>query len=1033
MRFNPTILLGALLISTGLSAQTFREWQDPQINELNRLPMRTRFYTYNSESEARSGHFSDSRRVVSLHGQWKFFGVPNADEYPEDFYRPDYDDSSWRTMPIPGMWELNGFGDPVYLNVGYAWRGHFTNQPLADNPTPIKDNRVGSYRKEITVPADWKGDPIYLYIGSVTSNAYIWINGEFVGYTEDSKLEAEFDVTHFIRPGQPNLIAFRVFRWCDGTYLEDQDFFRLSGFARDTYLYTRPASRIEDVQISQDLENNYRDGVMRLSLSTVGNPMIQATLYSPDNRIVWDYTTRGEKGNELTVKVPDVHPWSAEIPTLYQLILKSYHNDKLTEVIPLNVGFRKVEMKDGLLLFNGKAIKFKGANRHEMDPETGYVLTHERMEQDVAIMKQLNMNAVRTCHYPDDPYFYDLCDKMGLYMISETNIESHGMGYGKESLAKQPQWEKAHVERNLRHIHARGHHPSVVIWSMSNEAGDGPNFSRAYREIKRVDRSRPIMLERAGTGANTDFFAPMYMPDAEIRKYAEKNPSKPLILCEYAHAMGNSLGGFREYIEAFHDYDCLQGGFIWDFVDQSLNTERDGKHFRGYGGDWNDYDPSDQNFCDNGLIAPDRSLHPHAYEAQHGYQPIRTSLELKGNDATLMVHNDNYFAPLRSISIRMDYVVDGDLASTTHIPCPEVAAGDTARIPLTLPTPERDKDVFLNVYYELTEPQPALSKGWILSKDQLVLHTPVRKVDNLSQGSTEVTLDKHSKGKAVFHVGRNLSVTFDTETGMLCGYRVGSKDYLSPGTQLSPLFFRAPTDNDMGAGLQKKWGAWSPAHRTLQKVAFDVVDGRGYVEAQYDMEDTTGALIHLSYVIDRDGKIIYRQQLTRGTAPDAPSDLFRYGMRLQMPKEFGRIEYFGRGPIENYPDRRSGCFIGKYASSVADQFHSYIRPQENGLKSDIRYWMVINDQGEGLGFIANQPLYASTLEYSMESLDESPEKRNLHSELIDKDPLSNHVHIDWLHMGLGTIDSWGRLPLDKYRIPYQDYDKTLVIYPVSLR
>lgn len=1021
--------LSLMLPFSGI-AQTFNEWQDPQTNEVNRLPMRARFFPYTSERSAEAGDFLNSSRVVSLHGQWKFKGVPNADEYPKDFYRTDYDDSAWGTMPIPGMWEHNGFGDPLYLNVGYAWRGHFKNQPMAKNPTPVKDNRVGSYRREITVPADWKGTPIYLYIGSVTSNAYIWINGKFVGYTEDSKLEAEFDVTPYIKPGQPNLIAFRVFRWCDGSYLEDQDFFRLSGFARDTYLYTRPQARITDLKLEQDLENNYQDGVMKLHLKTVGKPTVQATLYAPNNQIVWDYTTQGAKENDLSVKVPQVLPWTAETPNLYKLVLKTFVKNQLQEVIPLNVGFRRMEIQGPLFLLNGKPIKFLGANRHEIDPEGGYVVSRKRMEQDVAIMKQLNMNAVRTCHYPDDPYFYELCDKYGLYMVSETNIESHGMHYGPQSLAKQPLWGKAHVERNLRHVVARGHHPSIVIWSMSNEAGDGVNFTEAYRAIKQVDTTRPITLERAEGGPNTDITCPMYRSPEECRRYATNNPTKPFYQCEYAHAMGNSLGGFREYMEVFDQYDCLQGGFIWDFVDQAQFAYRNGVKFRSYGGDFNDYDPSDINFCNNGLIGPDRTLNPHAYEARHGYQPIATKLLKKGNNVTLRVTNKRYFAPLANLDIRIDYVVEGNILSTTHIDCPEVAPRDSADLPLTLPALPEQADCFLNVYYSLKKEQPFMEAGWILAQDQLVLQQYQQRMPALTTLGNDVRIDRREAGKVIFLAGNTVAVSFDATTGFLNGYTLNGRDYLTPGTQMTPLFYRAPTDNDMGANLPKRLEAWRQPKYELQKLSFDVVEGRGCAEAQYLMP-ASGATLRLTYIIDRDGKVVYRQRLTKGNKEEAPKYMFRYGIHLEMPKDFSYVSYYGRGPLENYVDRQTNSMIGKYTSTVAEQFYNYIRPQETGLKSDVRYWMVVDRHGEGLGFIANQSLYASTLEYSIDSLDEYPRYQNRHTEFVEKDPNSQHVQVDWLHMGLGCINSWGLLPLEKYMIPYANYDKELTIYPVS--
>lgn len=547
------------------SAQTFKEWQDPQVNEINRAPMHSTFFAYEDLESASVSVKEKSANYMTLNGTWKFFWVANADERPTDFYRIGYNDKGWDDMQVPAVWELNGYGDPIYVNVGYAWRNQYKNNPPY---VPVEKNHVGSYRKEIIVPADWKGKDIIAHFGSVTSNMYLWINGKFVGYSEDSKLEAEFDVTKYLKPGEENLIAFQVFRWCDGTYLEDQDFFRYSGVGRDCYLYARNKNRIDDIRITPDLDSNYKDGKLDVELKLKGNNKVKLELLDACGNVVAEKEVKGSGNVNTDLQLENPVKWTAETPYLYTLRASVSKGSVITEVVPVNVGFRKIEIKNAQILVNGQPVLFKGANRHEMDPDGGYVVSRERMLQDIQIMKKFNINAVRTCHYPDDAYWYELCDKYGIYMVAEANIESHGMGYGESTLAKNKKYAKAHMERNIRNVQRNFNHPSIIFWSLGNEAGYGPNFEAAYDWIKAEDPSRAVQYEQAGKTGKTDIFCPMYYRYKGCEEYSkDANSEKPLIQCEYAHAMGNSEGGFKEYWDLVRKYPKYQGGFIWDFVD----------------------------------------------------------------------------------------------------------------------------------------------------------------------------------------------------------------------------------------------------------------------------------------------------------------------------------------------------------------------------------------------------------------------------------------------------------------------------------
>ena len=676
-------------VTLTLGAQTFQEWKDPRINAVNRAPMHANYFAYESDDVAKKGIKENSSNFMSLNGVWKFNWVKDADSRPTDFWKTGFNDKGWDNIPVPGVWELHGYGDPIYVNIGYAWRNQFENNPPF---VPTENNHVGSYRKEIMVPASWKGKDIIAHFGSVTSNLYLWVNGKYVGYSEDSKLEAEFNLTPYLKPGQKNLIAFQVFRWCDGTYLEDQDFFRYSGVGRDCYLYARNKKRIEDIRVTPDLDGEYKNGSLNIALNLKGSGKVNLTLKDASGKEVAN--TQATKGNAI-IEVENPHKWTAETPYLYTLYASLEGSN---EVIPVKVGFRKVEMKNAQLLVNGQPVLIKGANRHELDPDGGYVISKERMIQDIQVMKQFNLNAVRTCHYPDNNFWYELCDQYGIYVVAEANIESHGMGYGEETLAKREDYALAHMERNQRNVQRSFNHPSVIIWSLGNEAGYGPNFEAAYDWIKAEDPSRLVQYEQAGKSGKTDIYCPMYLGYNRCEEYSkDEQYQKPLIQCEYAHAMGNSEGGFKEYWDIIRKYPKYQGGFIWDFVDQSVRwTGKNGKMIYAYGGDFNRFDASDQNFCDNGLISPDRVPNPHMYEVGYFYQNIWTSpVDIKKGE--ISIFNEYFFRDLSAYYLEWQLLKDGKVMRSGRVENLDVAPQQTAQIKLPIGNTCQCAEWLLNV------------------------------------------------------------------------------------------------------------------------------------------------------------------------------------------------------------------------------------------------------------------------------------------------------------------------------------------------
>lgn len=1025
-----------------LSAEAQKDkpwWLDPEVNEVNTMAPRAAFFAYETENLAKADQKARSERYLSLEGKWKFNFSKDHDKAPRDFYSLKYDDSQWTDFPVPGILELNGYGDAIYSNNGYPWRTQFRPEPPF---VEERNNYTGSYRKMVTVPADWKGERIYLHVGSATSNLMVWVNGKFVGYSEDSKVSAEFDLTKYLTPGKENLIAMQVMRWCDGSYLEDQDFWRFTGIAREVYLYARPQAHIADLFITPDLVNNYQDGTLEVKLNAVGakGETVMFSLKDKEGKEVAAQTAKVGGNGEVKVNFDIKNPlkWTAETPNLYTLYTTLMDGKQVAEVVPQRVGFRKVEIKNAQVLVNGQPVLFKGANRHELDPVTGYVVSMDRMLEDIRVMKELNINAVRTCHSPNDPRWYELCDIYGIYMVAEANIESHGMGYGDKTLAKEPTYEKAHLERNESNIKIYKNHPSIIFWSVGNEAGYGPNFEKAYDLVKAYDPSRPCQYEQAGQNGKTDIFCPMYYDYGGCDKYSQGDNPRPLIQCEYAHAMGNSMGGFKEYWDMVRKYPKYQGGFIWDFVDQGLRVKnKQGKTIYAYGGDFGRYPTSDHNFNCNGIINPDRKPNPHANEVRYYYQNIwATAKDLKAGEVE--VYNENFFKSLDDVELQWTLESEGKVLANGRNAL-DIPAQQKRVVKLdgySLPADVKG-EVVLNLDFVLKKAEPMLDAGYAVAREQFVVNPytfpTMESVLAVTSGKYDTRkVEKEEKVAWVTLSAGNTSVTFNHWNGWIDYLDVDGKPMLEEGYAITPDFWRAPTDNDYGAGTQRKLHAWKNPEMKMK--SFKVVENEGKaekgVEVVYDMPSVEATLT-MTYTLTPAGELVVNEAMTVNKDAKHKPELMRYGMQLVMPKAYNMLTYYGKGPGENYIDRNNGDRLGVYDAKVADQYWGYVRPQESGNKTEVRYWQVKDENGKGLEFYSFAPMECSTLNYLASDLDDGWDKNAHQSHSGDLTPRDfSVVKLAARQRGLACVNSWGAIPLEQYRMPYQDYSFTYVIRPL---
>ena len=1026
---NVSLCLALLSMSSGALAQSESRWQNVNINQQNREPRRANFFAFENLEKAQSFDKKKSANYLSMEGMWKFNFVKDHNKRPANFFALKYDDSQWKDFPVPGLFELNGYGDATYKNIGYAWATQFD-----PNPPYISElnNYTGSYRRTFELPKDWKGKDVYFHVGSATSNLTLWVNGKYVGYSEDSKVAAEFNISKYLKPGK-NLIAMQVMRWCDGSYFEDQDFWRFTGIAREVYLYARPKLHAADIRLNAALENNYQDGVLNYKVSLKGGKTdVAITLCDKDGKQIAQAT-----GAQGVIKVPKVNAWTAETPYLYKAYITLKNKQGAAEVIPQKVGFRNVEIKNAQLLVNGQPVLVKGADRHEMDPDGGYVVSLERMIQDIKIMKQLNINAVRTSHYPCDPRWYDLCDEYGIYITAEANLESHGMGYDEKSLAKFPEYIVPHIERNEGNVKPLINHPSVIVWSLGNESGYGVNFEKAYDWVKACDTTRPAQYERGGYDSKTDIYCPMYIGYEESESYCKSNGTKPYIQCEYAHAMGNSEGGFKEYWDLIRKYPKYQGGYIWDFVDQGLRDKSPvtGKEIFTYGGDYGRYPASDYNFNCNGIIAPNRRLNPHAYEIQYVLQNVWIK-DFDAENGSFNVYNENFFKNIDDLNLTATLFANGVKLTTVAIPDTKGIAPQATKLVKSealksaiekAEAEHATEEITINFAFASDGSQPLVDKGQVMARQQIVLNGyEFDKVDAPANTGSKIEVEE-TNGYVKVSAER-MSVTIGKKTGMIDYLDVDGEPMLKFRESMTPEFWRAPTDNDYGASLQKKMRVWKNPQMNLK--SFDKSESKDSVvlTANFEMPEVKAELM-LRYRINAAGEVAVTEKMTTDKEAKV-ADLFRYGMQLQMPASFSKLEYYGRGPEENYIDRHSSSFIGKYEANVKDEYYPYVRPQESGNHTDIRYFSIFNPTtGKGITFEGYAPMECSAIPYLVEDLDAGIEKEHAwgqHSgDLVEKGLVQ--LHIQQRQFGLGCIDSWGASPMEKYRMHYQDRCFSFVI------
>ena len=1006
------------------------EWLDPGVNQMNREPRHAVFFAFESSDKAVTFDKTVSSRYLSLEGTWRFCFVRNHNDAPDGFWNPKYDDSAWTDFPVPGLFEMNGYGDRIYCNIGYAWKTQFNSDPPF---VEEKNNYTGSYRRTFTLPDDWAGSDVIFHVGSATSNLKVWVNGKFVGYSEDSKVAAEFNITKYLKKGE-NLIAMQVMRWCDGSYLEDQDFWRFTGIAREVYLYSRPKRHIEDIYVTTrrtEAADNWTLDVRVQTSCKAGTPVrffwapftdalsgsVAAETELQPDRVKVDKT--GAAVLQASIHAPKC--WTAETPELYRLLIQ------VGEVcVPLRVGFREVGISDRQLKVNGQPVLIKGVNRHELSPTGGYCLTVDEMKKDIRVMKELNINAVRTCHYPDDPRWYELCDIYGLYVTAEANVESHGMGYGDKTLAKNPLYKKAHMERNQANVRSFRNHPSIIVWSLGNEAGQGVNFDQCYDWIKDFEPTRPVQYEQNGQSGKTDIFCPMYCNYENCEKYAQGENPRPLIQCEYAHAMGNSLGGFKEYWDLVRKYPAYQGGYIWDFADQGLlDTSRvTGKPIWTYGGDYGRYPASDYNFNCNGVVLPDRTITPQSMEVKYYYQNIWTEASIGDlRNGKFRVYNEYLFKTLENRTLQATLLAEGIPVAELQIPLPTVAP----RQHLAVESPELAGALASVMQARSNEELTLIMAYGTEARQEFVIRNRFARIPMRPVVESSPAVDSTLAYYALTAAGT--TVTWGRKSGWIEYLDKDGMPMLEDRTSITPDFWRAPTDNDYGARIQQKSSAWREPGMELKTIDFN--PEKGVVKTVHRLEELKADL-KITYTLHEDGSLLVEEKLYVDSARTDMPQLLRFGMKWQMPSIYYNNVYYGRGPEENYIDRHANQFLGVYNLKTSDAYWPYVRPQESGNHTDIRWWTVSGDVS-GMPALTveafNTPLNVQVLPFLTEDLDDGNSKekvRGRHSgDLIPRSV--NAIHVASRMMGLGCVNTWGAWPRREYQMPYGYYELRFVI------
>lgn len=1048
-----------LLLFTGiLMAQKNVEWEDPEVFQINREKAHASFYRYgNAEDALANDSYTQSSFYKSLNGVWKFNWVKKPADRPVYFYQEDFDVSGWTDIQVPANWELEGFGIPIYTNVVYPFP---VNPPYVDRSY----NPVGSYKRTFSIPANWTDKEIYLHFGGVRSAMYIWVNGSMVGYNEGSKTPAEFNITKYLKPGE-NQLAVEVYRWSDASYLEDQDFWRLSGIERDVYVYATPKVTLRDFRVVGDLQPNYVDGLFTLNLnyrntsSSVANAyVVQAHLIDEvdtllaEQRIV-DIPLGDAGKTTINATIPQVKRWTAEKPNLYDLLITLKDaTGNLVEATAIKTGFRKIEIKNNQFLVNGVPVYLKGVNLHDHDPVTGHVVNEELTLLDLKIMKENNLNAIRCSHYPKNDFFYRMCDKYGFYVIDEANIETHGMGTTNQGLdnnekkkaihpAYRPEWKAMHLDRTIRMFERDKNFTSIVTWSLGNEAGNGENFFATYDWLKAHDDTRPVQYEGATNYANSDIQAPMYTRISGLIKYAEDSPKRPLILCEYAHAMGNSVGNLQDYWDVIEKYDVLQGGFIWDWVDQGLSAKTpEGVDYFAYGGDLGaQYLQNDRNFCLNGLVDPDRAPHPSLYEVKKVYQSIKFK-DFDSSTGHLTIYNGYDFQDLSNYYYTWTLLSNGSEVISGSIPAQSIAAGAKQSVTINLPKLDKNQENVLQIVAKTKGALPLLKAGHEVAREEFVLTN----YSFVNQPVSAPGLKVNSDAQDLILVGSECTIKIDKQNGQLYFLDYGGGNVLQ--TSIRPNFWRAPTDNDFGYNMPKVFGAWKKASQNLVLSGLEInIPGEKTmnliseqistletsdpvtIQATYSLEAVKAQLM-VTYKMDGAGNIEVINQINGLTSDIA--NIPRLGNNFVLSPAYDNVEWYGRGPHENYQDRKTSAFIGNYQAKVADLYFPYIRPQENGNRADIRWVSFENDAGKGIKVQAlNQMINFSAHHQLNSDFDEGDTKIQRHDFDIPSRPIIN-VNIDYLQMGVGGDNSWGARPLKEYMIQPKDYTYSFLIEPI---
>jgi beta-galactosidase len=1009
----------------------------------NKGPGHATYLPYADREAALAGAASASPFFHTLNGTWKFNWVERPGARPAGFFDPSFDVSSWDDIEVPGNWQLQGYGVPIYKETGPV--GAMSRRP------PEIDrgyNPVGSFRREFEVPESWDDRRIFLHFEGVSSAFYVWVNGEEVGYSQGSRTPAEFDITPFVRPGG-NTLAVEVYRWSDGSYLEDQDFWRLSGIYRNVFLFSTPTTYIRDFFVRAGLDESYADGRLEIEVNVRAQPPEQRgmtggalalELIDPLGNTMFSEVLPGNiefgaEGGEVqtgvTRNIDRPLQWSAEHPHLYTLLISLLdESDTAIQVVGAKVGFRTVEVHDGMLQVNGVPVHLKGVNRHEHDPDSGHVVSEESMLADIRLMKQFNINAVRTSHYPNVPRWYELCDEYGIYVVDEANVESHGVGYRPErTLAAKPEWREAHLDRTRRMVERDKNHPSVIIWSLGNEAGDGDNFVATYEWIKQRDPSRPVQYEMADLRAHTDIFVPMYARIPILEAYGSEPRDRPLILCEYAHAMGNSVGNLKDYWDVIYASDYLQGGFIWDWVDQGLRAEtEDGQQYFAYGGDFGPPDvPSGGNFCINGLVNPDREPNPHLWEVKKVYQNIDVRPRDLAN-GQLEIENRFDFTDLADLELRWAVTGDGREVAAGSLANLRLAPHQVRTVSLPLPAidPEPGIEYFLDVRFHTRRDEPLVPAGHLVAWEQFEL--PVYRPYTEAPLARAKKLVRTVEDGELHIQGEDFSLAIDLSDGQITSFAFEGAELVLSGPV--PSFWRPPTDNDFGNGMPERQGIWKEAgpEREIDSVSWYQNSNRDvHVEITATLPAGDSKLF-TEYVIWGSGEVVVSNRFVPG-AIDLPN-LPRLGMNMTLPRGLENIEWLGRGPHENYQDRNSGAAIGLYRGTVAEQYFPYIRPQENGYKTDVRWVALTNAEGVGL-LAAGMPTFSfSALHFLNEDFDPGPEKEQRHTtDLVERDLVA--LRLDYGQMGVGGDTSWGARPHPQYTLPPQEYAYSILLKPLS--